>query len=122
VSCQGWAALVLLSISVAGNVLCTTGSPLLVVIWLVVGGGGFFYYFLWLPDREDVPEWCQSIGPIKASMDPEEWKKAAASGARAGLADLQSIGRSVPVIGGAIGSSTSASPEPKPAPRAQATV
>lgn len=72
---RGVAACVLLGIALTGDVLCPTGSPVLVVMWLLSAGAVYFLYFLYLPQQPEVPVWCQSIGPMKPSMDPSEWRR-----------------------------------------------
>jgi len=72
-----YAALVLFSIALSGGLLCNTGVSAFVVLWIVMSLGVFLFYFVFLPDAEHVPFWCESVGPIKASMDPEAWKRLA---------------------------------------------
>ena len=72
-----YAALVLFAIALSGGVLCSTGSWPLVVVWAVASLAGFLFYFVFLPDADHVPPWCQSVGPIKASMDPQVWERLA---------------------------------------------
>jgi hypothetical protein len=58
------AAVVMLFISVSGQLLIPSGNPILLLLWLLVTFGGGWAYFLWLPevyrDRPlDKPFWVQ---------------------------------------------------------------
>jgi len=72
-----YASFVLFSIALSGGLMCNTGISVLVVLWMVMSLAVFLCYFVFLPDAEEVPVWCESVGPIKASMDPEAWKRLA---------------------------------------------
>lgn len=72
-----YAALVLFAIALSGGVMCPTGTSALVVLWMGLSLAVFLFYFVFLPDSEEVPFWCESVGPIKASMDPVVWEKLA---------------------------------------------
>jgi len=92
---RGWAAFVLLLIAFAGIVLCPTGIPFLVVLWMILSAGLFLFYFIYLPETDDCPEWCQSIGPLKASMNPEDWKRDFTSSANASFEDIRALASNI---------------------------
>eukprot|EP00291_Cryptomonas_curvata_P012503 CAMPEP_0172181472 /NCGR_PEP_ID=MMETSP1050-20130122/17837_1 /TAXON_ID=233186 /ORGANISM="Cryptomonas curvata, Strain CCAP979/52" /LENGTH=315 /DNA_ID=CAMNT_0012854759 /DNA_START=51 /DNA_END=995 /DNA_ORIENTATION=+ len=48
-----WAALVLACISVAAQVACAVGSPLLLLLWAVLAGAALWYYFAYLPEAQE---------------------------------------------------------------------
>uniref|UniRef100_A0A7S0EFA4 Uncharacterized protein n=1 Tax=Hanusia phi TaxID=3032 RepID=A0A7S0EFA4_9CRYP len=93
---RGWASLVMFSIALSGGIFCTSGIPFLAVLWMLGSISIFLYYFVYLPESQDPPFWCQKIGPMKASMNPEDWKKAAASSAEASLEDFKKITFGIP--------------------------
>eukprot|EP00286_Rhodomonas_abbreviata_P011961 CAMPEP_0181327182 /NCGR_PEP_ID=MMETSP1101-20121128/21946_1 /TAXON_ID=46948 /ORGANISM="Rhodomonas abbreviata, Strain Caron Lab Isolate" /LENGTH=412 /DNA_ID=CAMNT_0023435787 /DNA_START=8 /DNA_END=1246 /DNA_ORIENTATION=- len=79
-----WAALVLLAISLMGDILCPTGNILLIGVWFGFAALLYGAYFHWLPEsymervREgegSMPSWLQSIGSLQVSFDPDEWGK-----------------------------------------------
>jgi len=72
-----YAALVLFLIATSGAILCPTGTWPLVVMWMGMSVGVFLFYFVFLPDAEEVPYWCETVGPLKASMDPKDWERLA---------------------------------------------
>jgi len=72
-----YAALVLFAIAVSGGVMCPTGTSALVVLWMGLSLAVFLFYFVFLPESGEVPFWCESVGPIKASMDPNVWEQLA---------------------------------------------
>ena len=72
-----YAALVLFAIALSGGVMCPTGTTALVVLWMAVSLAVFLFYFVFLPESDEVPFWCESVGPIKASMDPNVWERLA---------------------------------------------
>mmetsp|Transcript_60168 Transcript_60168/g.141649 ORF Transcript_60168/g.141649 Transcript_60168/m.141649 type:complete len:535 (-) Transcript_60168:138-1742(-) len=92
---RGWAAFVLLLISISGSLFCPTGIPFLVVLWILLSLGLFIYYFIYLPETDDCPEWCQSIGPLKASMNPEDWKRDFSSSANASFEDIRALASNI---------------------------
>eukprot|EP00284_Hemiselmis_tepida_P014552 CAMPEP_0174935410 /NCGR_PEP_ID=MMETSP1355-20121228/53687_1 /TAXON_ID=464990 /ORGANISM="Hemiselmis tepida, Strain CCMP443" /LENGTH=265 /DNA_ID=CAMNT_0016182099 /DNA_START=72 /DNA_END=866 /DNA_ORIENTATION=- len=77
-----WAALAFLIISLSGNLLLPTGSPILVVIWMIVAFGGGYFYFKYIPEQyalngDERPAWVQDVGDYTISLDPGEWGDAA---------------------------------------------
>lgn len=75
-----WAALVLLVISLMGDILCPTGNVLMIGIWAAFAALLFMAYFYWLPSSfidkdEEVPGWLQSIGPLQISLDIKDWEQ-----------------------------------------------
>ena len=65
------AAVVMLFISVSGQLLIPSGNPILLLLWLIVAFGGGWAYFLWLPEVYrgrplDKPMWIQ--------VNPDAWE------------------------------------------------
>jgi hypothetical protein len=73
------AAVVMLFISVSGQLLIPSGNPILLLLWLLVTFGGGWAYFLWLPevyrDRPlDKPLWVQVNPKPKPKPKPFRYR------------------------------------------------
>lgn len=67
------AALVLLTISLSGQLLIPTGNPILLLLWMLLAFGGGWAYFFWLPSiYTERPPWLQDIGNYQMSHEPME--------------------------------------------------
>ena len=73
-----WAALVLASIAVTGQMVVPSGNLLMILMWCVAASMGGVLYFYYLPNiyaekRWETPAWLQDVGLISVSLDPKEW-------------------------------------------------
>mmetsp|Transcript_9180 Transcript_9180/g.14563 ORF Transcript_9180/g.14563 Transcript_9180/m.14563 type:complete len:300 (+) Transcript_9180:50-949(+) len=73
-----YAAFVLASVSLFGQLLVPTGNLLLILVWIMAAGMGGMLYFYYLPgmysDKQWArPGWMQDVGVMSVSFDPKEW-------------------------------------------------
>mgnify|MGYP006876809569 CR=1 FL=1 len=72
-----WAALVFLSVSLAGVVLLPTGNPVFLLIWIVGSTCLVFWYFYYAKEHMagepgGKPVWLQDVGEFRIALDVEE--------------------------------------------------
>jgi len=100
---RGWAALLLIVLSLIGNVMLF-GGIIGLVIYVLILGGVFYAYFYWAPNyykeqKQDRPFWLQSLGKedfYVVALDAEKFKDNMEKGAKGFAAEGRDIVAGLP--------------------------
>eukprot|EP00291_Cryptomonas_curvata_P023551 CAMPEP_0172171682 /NCGR_PEP_ID=MMETSP1050-20130122/12027_1 /TAXON_ID=233186 /ORGANISM="Cryptomonas curvata, Strain CCAP979/52" /LENGTH=411 /DNA_ID=CAMNT_0012843139 /DNA_START=371 /DNA_END=1606 /DNA_ORIENTATION=- len=101
---RGWAALVLIVLSLVGNVMLF-GGIIGLVIYLALLGASLYAYFVWAPSyynekKETKPFWLQSLGKenfYHVDLDAERFKENMEKGAKGMAAESRAIIAGLPL-------------------------